>query len=75
MPRKRLGNEVEMIPELFQIGKDLNDFFAKMEERVVVVISGDLAHTHNHSYPFLLLHLFLFFFLSLFYFILLFIYF
>jgi len=53
MPRKRLNNqrEVEMIPELFQIGKNLRDFFAEMQERVVVVISADLAHTHNHSVP------------------------
>jgi len=51
MPRKRLNNtkEVEMIPELFQIGKNLKDFFAEMQERVVVVISADLAHTHAHS--------------------------
>lgn len=49
MPRKRLTKEVDMIPELFQIGKSLKDFFAEMKERVVVVISADLAHTHNHS--------------------------
>jgi len=51
MPRKRLDRSVEMIPELFQIGKNLRDFFSEMQERVVVVISGDLAHTHPHQYP------------------------
>lgn len=50
MPRKRMDRAVEMIPELFEIGKQLEDYFSKLAERVVIVVSGDLAHTHPHQY-------------------------
>lgn len=50
MPRKRMDRAKEMIPELIQIGKNVADFFASRKERVVYVVSGDLAHTHKNEY-------------------------
>jgi len=49
MPRKRLEKAAEMVPDLYQIGEDLYEYFQGLQERVVVLISGDLAHTHPHN--------------------------
>ena len=41
-----------MVPELLDLGGALFDFFDALAETVVVVVSGDLAHTHLASGPY-----------------------
>jgi aromatic ring-opening dioxygenase LigB subunit len=52
-PSRRYSDSVAMIPELLQLGRALQGYIQyDMSERVVVVISADLAHTHLHSGPY-----------------------
>ena len=51
-PERRLTEEVAMVPELLDLGGALFDFFDALAETVVVVVSGDLAHTHLASGPY-----------------------
>jgi len=51
IPSKRLTQSVEMASELVSMGEKLFEFFDGMKERVAVVISGDLAHSHDHNFP------------------------
>ncbi|CAI7992078.1 hypothetical protein GBAR_LOCUS919 [Geodia barretti] len=52
-PSRRYNDSVAMIPELLQLGHDLQSYIkSETTERVVVVISADLAHTHLSSGPY-----------------------
>ena len=67
-PSRRYDNDVGMIPELLQLGtffahflyhiiymcagEELYTILQALSERVVVVISGDLAHTHLPDGPY-----------------------
>ncbi|MHA1629412.1 MAG: hypothetical protein ACTSXO_11325 [Candidatus Heimdallarchaeota archaeon] len=51
-PLKRLENAVDMIPETLTLGNDLRLFFNKLDERVVIIISADLSHTHQKDGPY-----------------------
>ncbi|CAH1796075.1 unnamed protein product [Owenia fusiformis] len=52
MPSRRYSQSVEMIPELLALGGELFKELEGLPERVVVVISGDLAHTHDRDGPY-----------------------
>jgi aromatic ring-opening dioxygenase LigB subunit len=41
-----------MVPELLQIGSILRDWMEALPERVGVIISGDLSHTHQATGPY-----------------------
>lgn len=41
-----------MIPELLKLGNDFYQFLDALPEKVLVVISSDLAHTHLASGPY-----------------------
>jgi len=41
-----------MIPELLTIGNTLYEYFQAIPERVMIVISSDLAHTHQADGPY-----------------------
>lgn len=51
-PTKRYNQSLLMIPELEALGDNLWSVLESLEERVAVVVSGDLAHTHNASGPY-----------------------
>ncbi|XP_005112956.1 protein TTE1956 [Aplysia californica] len=51
-PSRRYKYDVEMIPELLRLGAGLFDYLEKTRKRVVVIISADLAHTHQASGPY-----------------------
>eukprot|EP00668_Euglena_longa_P002837 GGOE01003318.1.p1 GENE.GGOE01003318.1~~GGOE01003318.1.p1 ORF type:complete len:370 (-),score=68.55 GGOE01003318.1:35-1144(-) len=51
-PSRRSTAPVAMIPELHQLGAALFDTLHGWPQRVAVVISGDLAHTHLASGPY-----------------------
>jgi len=51
IPTRRLTQSTEMAPELLSMGEKMFEFFNQMKERVAVVISGDLAHSHYHDLP------------------------
>eukprot|EP00823_Brevimastigomonas_motovehiculus_P007014 TRINITY_DN6033_c0_g1_i1.p1 TRINITY_DN6033_c0_g1~~TRINITY_DN6033_c0_g1_i1.p1 ORF type:complete len:326 (-),score=43.60 TRINITY_DN6033_c0_g1_i1:251-1183(-) len=50
--RRRNTQSVQMIPELLALGKELYSFLDALPQRVVVVISCDLAHTHRDDGPY-----------------------
>ncbi len=52
IPTRRYEHGLEMIPELQTMGKFLKDFIENLEERIIVIISADLAHTHSHDGPY-----------------------
>jgi len=49
VPSKRHDHAVSMIPELLSLGKALGEFLHEQQQRCVLVVSGDLAHTHAHT--------------------------
>lgn len=51
-PSRRYTEDVKMIPELLQLGKDLYHILDSIPQRVAMVISGDLAHTHSKDGPY-----------------------
>lgn len=51
-PLRRYDSDVAMVPELLQLGKQMYGILEALSERVVVVISGDLAHTHLPDGPY-----------------------
>lgn len=51
-PTRRYTEEVAMVPELLSLGGAIFDMYDRMDARVVVLISGDLAHTHLASGPY-----------------------
>jgi aromatic ring-opening dioxygenase LigB subunit len=46
VPRKRLTEPECMVTECLDLGKELGKYFSNSNKRVVVVVSGDMAHTH-----------------------------
>ncbi|NHJ49783.1 MAG: hypothetical protein FK733_18470 [Asgard group archaeon] len=51
-PLKRYDMAKELIPETLTLGNDLRIFFENLEKRTVIVISADLAHTHQEEGPY-----------------------
>ncbi|KAL8611900.1 hypothetical protein ACOMHN_033645 [Nucella lapillus] len=51
-PSRRYKEDVSMIPELLKLGGSLFGLLESGSGRVVVVVSGDLAHTHQASGPY-----------------------
>lgn len=51
-PTRRYTDDVRMIPELLRLGADLYDYLDARQEKIAVVISADLAHTHKASGPY-----------------------
>ena len=51
-PSRRYTDDVKMIPELLQLGKHMYELLESVPQRVAVVISGDLAHTHSKDGPY-----------------------
>ena len=46
-PTRRQTDEVAMVPELLALGAALFSHFDALDASVLVVVSGDLAHTHQ----------------------------
>ncbi|XP_046565316.1 LOW QUALITY PROTEIN: uncharacterized protein LOC124274030 [Haliotis rubra] len=51
-PSRRYTEQVAMIPELLKLGSDLYTYLEGLSERVVMIISADLAHTHLADGPY-----------------------
>ena len=51
LPTKRVDAAVEMIPELDDISAPMLDLFQTASRRIVLLLSADLAHTHEISGP------------------------
>ncbi|XP_072051388.1 protein TTE1956-like [Amphiura filiformis] len=51
-PSRRYTDTVEMIPELLDLGSDMYHILSSLGRRVVVIISSDLAHTHDKDGPY-----------------------
>ena len=51
-PSRRYTEDVKMIPELLQLGKHLYSYLESTPQKVAIVISGDLAHTHSKDGPY-----------------------
>ena len=51
-PTRRFTDEVPMVAEELALGAALFDFFEALDARVLVVVSGDLAHTHLATGPY-----------------------
>jgi aromatic ring-opening dioxygenase LigB subunit len=51
-PTKRYDMVKELIPETLTLGNDLRLFFEDIEKRIVIIISADLAHTHQKKGPY-----------------------
>jgi aromatic ring-opening dioxygenase LigB subunit len=51
-PSKRFTNASGMVPELLELGPKIYQFLDGLKERVSIVISSDLAHTHLASGPY-----------------------
>ena len=47
IPRKRVEEAQKMIDESLEIGKDISKYFSESKKNIVVIVSGDLAHTHS----------------------------
>ncbi|XP_033634982.1 protein TTE1956-like [Asterias rubens] len=51
-PSRRYNQSVQMIPELLHLGASLHQKLLLLRQRVVVIISADLAHTHDKNGPY-----------------------
>ncbi|XP_077988566.1 protein TTE1956-like [Glandiceps talaboti] len=51
-PTRRYNDSMEMIPELLRVGGTLYKMLHSSPKRVAVVISADLAHTHDKDGPY-----------------------
>ena len=51
-PTRRYTDQVQMIPELTQLGNRLFKILQSRPERIEMIISADLAHTHLKSGPY-----------------------
>jgi len=51
-PTRRYTEASQMATELRRLGKNIYRYLEKIERRVVVIISGDLAHTHQEDGPY-----------------------
>jgi len=52
LPTRRYSQINDMISELLQIGDSLRDFAQNSTENVIIIISADLAHTHDQNGPY-----------------------
>ena len=52
IPTRRNADSEIMVSELLEFGSRLYEELEALEEKVVVVISSDLAHTHLDSGPY-----------------------
>ncbi|KXZ55822.1 hypothetical protein GPECTOR_2g1373 [Gonium pectorale] len=52
VPSRRYEHSVQMIPELLALGKALFTQLDSLDERIAVVVSGDLAHTWDPAGPY-----------------------
>lgn len=51
-PERRYDHAVEMVTELLQLGLALAKWIESRPERIAVIISGDLSHTHLPNGPY-----------------------
>ncbi|MEJ2251196.1 MAG: hypothetical protein P8Y97_16280 [Candidatus Lokiarchaeota archaeon] len=51
-PLRRSENTKDMISESISLGNNLKKFFESTDKRVVIIISGDLSHTHEKEGPY-----------------------
>ncbi|OQV24493.1 hypothetical protein BV898_01555 [Hypsibius exemplaris] len=51
-PSRRYNHSETMIPELLHLGRSLYLHLEHMPERVAVIVSADLAHTHDKDGPY-----------------------
>jgi aromatic ring-opening dioxygenase LigB subunit len=51
-PTKRLTETEKLIPITLKLGAEIGKFFDRLGERVVIIISADLAHTHDEKGPY-----------------------
>ncbi|GAU94048.1 hypothetical protein RvY_05892 [Ramazzottius varieornatus] len=51
-PSRRYSHSESMIPELLHLGRSLYLRLSHLKERVAVIISADLAHTHQKDGPY-----------------------
>merc|ERR1719188_1777362 len=52
MPTRRFNHSAEMVAELLVLGKVIGGFLEVRRERIVWLVSSDLAHTHLASGPY-----------------------
>ena len=51
-PYRRYNHSVEMVPELLQIGAYIMEWAQQRPEKIAIIVSGDLSHTHQPSGPY-----------------------
>ncbi|MFW9991518.1 MAG: hypothetical protein ACFFD4_05625 [Candidatus Odinarchaeota archaeon] len=51
-PTRRYDQALSMIPELLELGKYLGNYLESLKQRVIAIISADLAHTHDINGPY-----------------------
>lgn len=51
-PYRRYNHSVDMVPELLQVGADIMDWAQQRPERIAILVSGDLSHTHQSDGPY-----------------------
>ena len=51
-PLRRYKESKAMVPELLEVGRLVAEYLEDLEERVLVLVSSDLAHTHLESGPY-----------------------
>jgi hypothetical protein len=51
-PQRRYDHSVEMVPELLNIGADIMEWAEERPEKIAILVSGDLSHTHLSSGPY-----------------------
>ncbi|MEA2071609.1 MAG: hypothetical protein U9O98_10010 [Asgard group archaeon] len=51
-PLRRHEKAPDMIDECKNIGQDIFKFLSKLQEKVIIIISADLAHTHQNEGPY-----------------------
>jgi aromatic ring-opening dioxygenase LigB subunit len=52
MPQRRYDHGPEMVPELLRLGQEIEIWAQNRPERIAVIISGDLSHTHQPEGPY-----------------------
>jgi aromatic ring-opening dioxygenase LigB subunit len=52
MPQRRYDHGPEMAPELLRLGHEIKTWAQNRPERIAVIISGDLSHTHQPEGPY-----------------------
>jgi aromatic ring-opening dioxygenase LigB subunit len=52
LPSRRYSQVKTMIPELLQLGKEIQMFIQSLDQKVILLISADLAHTYSEEGPY-----------------------